>query len=161
MNFVLRPRLSLPSAWALPTRYPRPHPRGRMLLFYSKERQIYSQPAPENTHVTGNSFPPLPSTIPEPPTYPCPRLADFGMLKPLYRRHWKVCASHNNARETRTEALERKFTLTKYRHTLEFFKCNSAFAMFRTIGRSWTLNGSKIGLRPRGCWWNGWRPEFK
>ena len=123
MNFVLRPRLSLPSAWALTPRYPRPHPWGRALLFYfySKSRQISSRPTSENTHVTSNSFPPLPSTLPEPPAYPCPHLTDFDALKPLYRRHWKVCASYNNARETRTVALEKKFTLTKYRHTLEFF----------------------------------------
>jgi hypothetical protein len=121
MNFVLRPRLSLPSAWALANRYPGPHPRGRALLLYSKSRQISSQPIPENTHVTSNSFPPLPSALPEPPAYPCPHLTDFDALKPLYRRHWKVCASYNNARETKTVALEKSFTLTKYRHTLEFF----------------------------------------
>ena len=53
--------------------------------------------------------------------YPCPHLTNFDALGPLYQRHWMVHASHNNARGVEAVALEKKFTLTKYRHTLEFF----------------------------------------
>ena len=119
MNFALRRRLPLPSPWTLSTRYP--HPLGKSLLSSTKARQVSSHPTSRNTHVTSSSFPPLPNTLPEPPAYPCPHLTHFDALKPLYERHWRVCASYNNARDAKVVALEKKFTLAKYRHTLEFF----------------------------------------
>ncbi|KAF9784957.1 hypothetical protein BJ322DRAFT_798049 [Thelephora terrestris] len=121
MNFALRPRPPLPSGRVLASRCPHRCPLGGSLSFPARIRRISSQSAPENTHVASVLFPPLPKSLPEPPAYPCPHLTNFDALKPLYQRHWKVCASYNNAREVKTEALEKKFTLTKYRHTLEFF----------------------------------------
>jgi len=119
MNFALRRRLSHPSPWTLTTGYP--HPLGKLLLSSAKARQGYSRPRSEGIHVVSRSFPPFPNTLPEPPAYPCPHLTNFDALKPLYQRHWQVCASYNNARDSKVVALEKKFTLTKYRHTLEFF----------------------------------------
>lgn len=119
MNFALRRRLLLPSRWVLTSRYPRP--LGRPLSFSVKARDTSSKSAPESTRVASSSFPPLPDTLPEPPAYPCPHLANFDALKPLYQRHWKICTSYNHARDAKTVALEKKFVLTKYRHTLEFF----------------------------------------
>ena len=118
MNFALRRRLPLPPGQALSSGYS--HRLGRPLLLSAKVRQISSRSTPESTHVS-NSFPQLPSAFPEPPAYPCPHLTSFDALKPLYQRHWKVCASYNNARDVKTVGLEKKFTLAKYRHTLEFF----------------------------------------
>jgi len=112
MCLPLRRRPPLPRARVLTTR--RPHP----LL---SSRQISSQSTPESTHVVSGSFPPLPNNLPEPPPYPCPHLTDFDALGPLHQRHWRVRASRNNARDVKAVALEKKFTLTKYRHTLEFF----------------------------------------
>lgn len=121
MNFVLRHRLPLPSGPRVLTgRYSHPHTPGRPLLLPTKARQVSSRSTSEGTNVS-SLFPPLPNTLPEPPAYPCPHLTDFDALKPLYGRHWRVCASYNNARDVKTVALEKKFTLTKYRHTLEFF----------------------------------------
>ena len=119
MNIALRRRLPLPPGWVLIRKYSRP--LGRPVPFFVKARDIHSHSTPENTRVTNSSFPPLPNTLPEPPAYPCPHLTNFDALKPLYRRHWKVCASYNNAQSAKTVALEKKFTLTKYRETLEFF----------------------------------------
>ena len=119
MNFALRPQLPLPSKWPLTSRCPR-RLRGS-LPFSAKARNISSQSTPGSSRAASSSFPPLPNTLPEPPAYPCPHLTNFDALKPLYQRHWKVCASYNNARDAKTVALEKKFTLTKYRHTLEFF----------------------------------------
>jgi len=116
MYFPLRRRLPLPQGRVLATR--RPHSLGRSLL---SARQTSSQSTLESTHVATGSFPPLPNDLPEPPPYPCPHLTDFDASGPLYKRHWRVRASHNNARDVKTVALEKKFTLTKYRHTLEFF----------------------------------------
>ena len=118
MYFPLQRRLPLLQGQALTGTTRRPHPPGRPLL---SARQISSQSAPESTHVVSASFPPLPNNLPGPPPYPCPHLTDFDGLEPLYKRNWRVCASHNNARDVKTVALEKKFTLTKYRHTLEFF----------------------------------------
>lgn len=117
MNFALRRRLPpgrVLANWC-------PHRLGSPLLLSAKARKISSQLTPESTHVVSSSFPPLPRVLPEPPAYPCPHLTNFDALKPLYQRHWKVCASNNNARDAKTVALEKKFTLAKYRHTLEFF----------------------------------------
>jgi len=119
MNFALRRRPPLSPGRVLTSRYP--HPLRGPLLSPAKARQISSRSTPENTHVVSGSFPPLPNTLPEPPAYPCPHLTNFDALKPLYQRHWRVRASHNSARDVETVALEKKFTLTKYRHTLEFF----------------------------------------
>jgi len=119
MNFVLRRRPPLPPGRVLTSRYP--HPLGGPLLSPAKARQTSSRSTLESTHAVSNSFPPLPNSLPEPPAYPCPHLTNFDVLKPLYQRHWRVCASYNNARDVETVALEKKFTLTKYRHTLEFF----------------------------------------
>ena len=116
MHFPLRRRPPLPQGRVPTTR--RAHPLGRPLL---STRQTSSQSTPESTHVVSGSFPPLPNNLPEPPPYPCPHLTDSDALGPLYQRHWRVRASHNNARDVKTVALEKKFTLTKYRHTLEFF----------------------------------------
>jgi len=121
MNFVLRHRLPLPSGRALTGRYPHPRTPGRLLLLPTRGRQVSSLSKSEGIHVVSSSFPPLPNTLPEPPAYPCPHLTDFDALKPLYERHWRVCTSCNNARDVKTVALEKKFILTKYRHTLEFF----------------------------------------
>ena len=121
MNFALRRRLPLPFGRVPARKCPHLHPLGRSLLFSTGARRISSQITPENTHVINSCFPPLPKSLPEPPAYPCPHLTDFDALKPLYQRHWKVCASYNNARDVKTVALEKKYTLTKYRHTLEFF----------------------------------------
>ena len=121
MNFALRRRPPLPSGRVLTTSYPHPHPLGRPLLLPTKTRQLSSNSASEGTHVINSSFPPLPNTLPEPPAYPCPHLTNSYALKPLYERHWRICASYNNARDMKTVALEKKYTLTKYRHTLEFF----------------------------------------
>ena len=123
MNFVLRRRLPLPPAGRVLTgRYQaHPHTPGRPLLLPTKARQVFLRSTSEGIHVVGSSFPSLQNTLPEPPAYPCPHLTDFDALKPLYERHWRVCASYNNARNVKTVALEKKFTLTKYRHTLEFF----------------------------------------
>lgn len=117
MNFALRRRPPLPSG-RLPT-CPHAHPRPlrRPLLSPTEARQVSTS---ESIHAVNSSFPPL-LDIPEPPAYPCPHLISFDALKPLYERHWRVCASYNNARGAKTVALEKRFTLTKYRHTLEFF----------------------------------------
>lgn len=120
MNFALRRLPPLPSRRVLAGRYPRLHPPGRPLSSSARGIQTSSQPPPGSTHVASNGFPPLPS-LPEAPAYPCPHLTNFDALKSLYQRHWKVYASYNNARGVRTVALEKKFTLIKYRHTLEFF----------------------------------------
>jgi hypothetical protein len=119
MNFALRRQLPLPPGWVLTSRYPR-H-LGGPLSFSARVRNTSSQQTPRSTLSASSSFPPLPNTLPEPPAYPCPHLANFDALKPLYQRHWKVCTSHNNARGAKTVALEKKFTLAKYRHTLKFF----------------------------------------
>ncbi|KAF9644029.1 hypothetical protein BDM02DRAFT_1242909 [Thelephora ganbajun] len=119
MNFALRHRLPFPFGRVLASRYPRS--LGRPHLLSAEARRVSSQSIPESTHVVSISFPPLPDTLPEPPAYPCPHLTNFVALNPLYQRHWRVCASYNNVRDVKTVALEKKFTLTKYRHTLEFF----------------------------------------
>ena len=119
MNFTLRHRLPLPSGRILASRYSRP--LGKPPSLSQKARRISSRSAPEGTHVVGSTFPPLAGALPEPPAYPCPHLTDFDVLKPLYQHHWRVYASRNNARDVEMVALEKKFTLTKYRHTLEFF----------------------------------------
>ena len=116
MNFALRRRLPV-----LTSKCFHPHPLERQLLLSTKARRVYSHSPSADTHDIRNSFPPLPNILPEPPAYPCPHLTEFNTLRPLYERHWRVCASYNNARDTKTVALEKKFTLTKYRHTLEFF----------------------------------------
>lgn len=121
MNFVLRHRLPLAPGRALAGRYSHSRTPGRPLLLPTRARQVSSCPKSEGIHFVSSSFPPLPSTLPEPPAYPCPHLTDFDALKPLYQRHWRVYASYNNARDVKTVALEKKFILTKYRHTLEFF----------------------------------------
>jgi len=119
MNFALRRRLALLSGRVLSGGHARPL---RTLPFLSaRARQISSQPAHESTHVVSSSFPPLPDTLPEPPAYPCPHLTDFDALNLLYQRHWRICASYNNARGVKIVALEKKFTLTKYHHTVKFF----------------------------------------
>ena len=117
MSFPLRRRLPLLQRPVLTTRHP--HPLGRPLLS-TKPRHISSQPAPES-HVVNIYFPLLLDTLPEAPAYPCPHLTSSDALGPLYQRHWRVCASYNNARDVKAVVLEKKFTLTKYRHTLEFF----------------------------------------
>ena len=116
MNFALRRRLP-----ALTSRCLHPHPLVRQLPLSTNARRVPSQLQSADTHGARSSFPPLPKTLPEPPAYPCPHLTESSALKPLYERHWRVCGSYNNARDTKTVALEKKFTLTKYRHTLEFF----------------------------------------
>lgn len=122
MSFTLRRRLPLPPGRVLFGGYPHLHSARKPLLLSITKRPITSQSTPSSTHVAScPGFPPLPESLPQPPAYPCPHLANFDALKPLYQRHWKVCASYNNARDVRTIALEKKFTLTKYRHTLEFF----------------------------------------
>jgi hypothetical protein len=119
MNFALRRRPPFPPGRVLTSRHPRP--LGGLLSFSARARYISSQSTPESTRVVSRSFPPLPKSLPEPPAYPCPHLTNFDALKSLYQRHWKVCTSYNNARDAKTVALEKKFMLTKYRHTLEFF----------------------------------------
>ena len=119
MNFALRHRLPLPPRWILTSGYPRA--LGGPRSFSAKAAGMVSQSTPGSTRVASSPFPPLPHIFPEPPAYPCPHLKNFYALKPLYQRHWKVWASYNNARDEKTVALEKKFTLTKYRHTLEFF----------------------------------------
>ena len=119
MNFTLRRRLPLPSPRVLTTGYP--HPLRKLLLSSTGVRRISSRPMLESNHVVSSSFPPFPNNLPEPPAYPCPHLTNFDALKPLYQRHWQVCTSYNHARDSKVVALEKKFTLTKYRHTLEFF----------------------------------------
>lgn len=121
MNFALRRQLALSSGWVLTSRYPHPHPLRRPLLLLTKARRMSSRSTSENTRVASSSFPPLPDTLPKPPAYPCPHLTNSNALKPLYERHWRIHASYNNARDAKTVALEKKFTLTKYRHTLELF----------------------------------------
>lgn len=119
MNSALRHRLPPPPGWLLTSRYPC-HVEGPF-SFSAKARGISSRSTPERTRLASSSFPPLPNNLPEPPAYPCPHLTNFEALKPLYQRHWKVCTSYNNARDAKAVALEKKFMLTKYRHTLEFF----------------------------------------
>ena len=116
MYFQFRHRPPFPQGRVLTTR--RPHPLGRPLF---STRQTSSQSTPESTHVVSGSFPPLPNNLPEPPSYPCPHLTNSDALEPLYQRNWRIRASYNNARDAKTVALEKKFTLTKYRHALELF----------------------------------------
>lgn len=116
MNFTLRRRLPV-----LTSRCSYPHPLEGQLLLPARARRVSSHSPSEDTHSIHTTFPPLPNILPEPPAYPCPHLTEFSAVRPLYERHWRVCASCNNARDTKTVALEKKFTLKKYRHTLEFF----------------------------------------
>ena len=116
MNFALRHRLPVLTSGCF-----HPYSLERQPLLSTKARRVSSYSPSEDTHDIRSSFPPLPNILPEPPAHPCPHLTEFSALRPLYERHWRVGASYNNARDTRTVALEKKFTLKKYRHTLEFF----------------------------------------